>query len=603
MSTETSPNFTVLKAVSFYKSTIEANKIPCIVHRNKAEEKLEIMEKKPRPAAKRKAEKDTSDESIRPARQKLPRAAKEKGTEKVGKIIKEEKENSIEVKVEKIGRDGRMDEEVKIPANGMSTYEAMRMKNIEENAKFFASLGIFQAKDDLSASTSKKTKTVVRGLKAEKAKPEPLPRRAPSLRLQGKTPDGSEIPGFQGYQTSFYVTEPLEDRQRERHPEGPLQMDCTNVKKETKEEGDDFIKGIAKETKAVKQEKPEKLGAETNSLLRRLQNLKISERCVAKVVPNRVFSVGFHPSDTRTIVAAGDKWGMLGFWDMDSSEGDDGVFLFNPHVRPINCLQFCPSQPSKIYTCSYDGTVRCGDFEKGVFDEIYATDEEDDAWIHSFDFLDSSGTKLLLAQNQRGGYVTIEDTRSSGKIGEKLYRLHEKNIRTVSVHPMKRQYFVTASTDSTMALWDIRKLNSSGSSKSICCLTHGKGLNSAYFSPLTGTKILSTCADDRLRICHLEESGDIVKGATVAISKSHNNHTGRWLTKFRATWHPRCEEIFVVGSMARPRRIELFSDKMQLLHEYISDEWLGSVCSLNEFHPTRDIIAGANSSGRLHVFK
>lgn len=31
----------------------------------------------------------------------------------------------------------------------MSTYEAMRMKNIEENAKFFASLGIFQVPEHL----------------------------------------------------------------------------------------------------------------------------------------------------------------------------------------------------------------------------------------------------------------------------------------------------------------------------------------------------------------------------------------------------------------------------------------------------------------------
>ncbi|PIK39540.1 putative WD repeat-containing protein 76 [Apostichopus japonicus] len=188
------------------------------------------------------------------------------------------------------------------------------------------------------------------------------------------------------------------------------------------------------------------------------------------------------------------------------------------------------------------------------------------------------------------------------RIGEKLFRLHDKNIRTVSVHPLKQQYFITASTDCHIALWDVRKLNSNGRSKSVCELPHGKGLNSAFFSPITGSKILSTCADDKLRIYQLEETAEAVADVSLASSRHHNNHTGRWLTKFRAEWHPRCEEIFIVGSMARPRQIELFDDKLHLIHTYTSEEWLGSVCSLNTFHPKRDIIAGANSSGRMHVF-
>jgi hypothetical protein len=35
----------------------------------------------------------------------------------------------------------------------------------------------------------------------------------------------------------------------------------------------------------------------------------------------------------------------------------------------------------------------------------------------------------------------------------------------------------------------------------------------------------------------------------------HNNHTGRWLSQFRATWHPKREDMFVVGSVARPRMV------------------------------------------------
>lgn len=37
---------------------------------------------------------------------------------------------------------------------------------------------------------------------------------------------------------------------------------------------------------------------------------------------------------------------------------------------------------------------------------------------------------------------------------------------------------------------------------------------------------------------------------------SHNNFTGRWLTPFKAVWHPQRDDVFIVGSMEqRPRRV------------------------------------------------
>ncbi|PIK47014.1 putative WD repeat-containing protein 76 [Apostichopus japonicus] len=542
---------------SFYKFSLPSRTMaPTLRQRNKALEQVDVNKNTgtgsttSRTAKKMKTAKH--EESKVFDFDAAGQAASRRQPARASKLVKKSLDENQDVKIKKEVDD----REVKPMSSEMSDYEAKRLKNIEENAKFFASLGIFQAKDELTASTETKRKKIVRGLKPDKERTAPLPKRAPSLRLQGKTPEGSEIPGHAGLQTTLFQYQPFEDRVQERHPEGPLDMECTNVKKETKAEGVDFITNLAKMSSTV-EEPTKELGADAASLLKKLQSLVISERRVAKVVPHRIFSVGFHPLSDRTIVAAGDKWGSLGFWDLDSSEGDDGVFLFSPHTRPINCLSFSPSQPAKVFTCSYDGTVRCGDFEKGIFDEIYATDEDSyyDSMLHCFDFLDRSGSNLLIAQNEGGGHVTTIDTRSPGRIGEKLFRLHDKNIRTVSVHPLKQQYFITASTDCHIALWDVRKLNSNGRSKSVCELPHGKGVNSAFFSPITGSKILSTCADDKLRIYQLEETTEAVADVSLASSRHHNNHTGRWLTKFRAEWHPRCEEIFIVGSMARPRQV------------------------------------------------
>jgi len=59
----------------------------------------------------------------------------------------------------------------------------------------------------------------------------------------------------------------------------------------------------------------------------------------------------------------------------------------------------------------------------------------------------------------------------------------------------------------------------------------------------------------------------------------------------------------VVGSMAQPRQIEVYQDTGKLLHSFYNPDCLGSVCSINVVHPSRNILVGGNSSGRLHVFK
>lgn len=93
------------------------------------------------------------------------------------------------------------------------------------------------------------------------------------------------------------------------------------------------------------------------------------------------------------------------------------------------------------------------------------------------------------------------------------------------------------------------------------------------------------------------------QGGTFLFPCRHNNNTGRWLTRFRAIWDPKQEHCFLVGSMAQPRRIEVFQDTGKLLHSFCNVDCLGSVCSINVVHPSQNILVGGNSSGRLHVFK
>ena len=60
----------------------------------------------------------------------------------------------------------------------------------------------------------------------------------------------------------------------------------------------------------------------------------------------------------------------------DSTKGDDGVYLYEPHSRPINCMSFDPDDCGKLFTCSYDGTMRCCDFKSATFQEVRAISAE-----------------------------------------------------------------------------------------------------------------------------------------------------------------------------------------------------------------------------------
>ncbi|XP_072017748.1 WD repeat-containing protein 76-like [Amphiura filiformis] len=511
---------------------------------------------------------------------------------------KSEEEEKPEIKKEPEPQQPTTDEESdsdnSMDDDGISTYEKMRLKNIEDNAKFFASLEIFKAKEDLSiaSGTAVKKTPSRRGLKREPTHKEVLPRRPRSLRIQRIDPGGSPLPP---------LPEVVQPERKYRQPSEAIEMVSMNVPEESREKySTAFVKTMRDLAKSPKPSVPK--SSDLQTFCKAFHKMRLAPERVAKVTKDRIFSVAIHPSKRKVLACAGDKWGKIGMWDVEAQgHSEDGVHLFEPHTRPVNVLQFAPDNLNKIYSASYDGTVRCGDFVTGVFDEVYATPDDDDIWITGFDFLTPDGSQLLVSQNNRLGFLAVVDTRKRSN-PKQVFEVHDRNVKTVCVHPVKKHYFVTASSDRTVALWDMRNMKENGRSKPIVSLPHFKVVSSAYFSPITGSKILTTSGDDKIRIFTCTESGDVLKGAQILSTVKHNNFTGRWLTNFRATWHPAREDVFVSGSMARPRKIEIFDDHGRIVHNFLDEESLGSVCSINAFHPTRDILVGGNSSGRLHVF-
>ncbi|GAX18696.1 hypothetical protein FisN_10Hh090 [Fistulifera solaris] len=338
------------------------------------------------------------------------------------------------------------------------------------------------------------------------------------------------------------------------------------------------------------------------------------DKCAAKVVPDRIYGIAVHPSSDQVIAAAGDKSGYVGIWNVDgASKVNDGVHLFKYHSGAVSCLEWT-SSGSKLLSGSYDGTVRVFDVEKESMVQHFATVDESFGKDHLGYNLDTGysfwtqyaciDSRFMTDQcffvSTSIGTALHVDLRSKGQVTFNR-QWSEKKINTLSLHPNGCS-MISGGLDCTVKLWDLRNL-SKNRDVPVAEYFGGKSINSAYFSP-KGQFVVATTMSDKLDIIkdfHLEKSSS--KPTKPWKSIRHDNKTGRWLTTFNARWHPSLD-IFCVGSMARPRRIEIFSPETELLRG-ISGDALTAVASRCCFHPSTDhlIVVGGNSSGRVTVVR
>jgi len=396
---------------------------------------------------------------------------------------------------------------------------------------------------------------------------------------------------------------------------------------------------------------------EVSKVIEKVEGLSIdNEEWVAKVTPDRIYSVAAHPSESKLICCAGDKRGYVGLWDVDggssnnsnnkninnnaaTSPGDEhnttistqsdksSNALFRVHSRPICCLEWLNNE--NMVTASYDGSVRQLNVETGIFEEIFATYDDSDTtyaedlgfgldqgyryWTQSVavDHRSKGSSNPCLFVSTSIGDVFHVDLRVAEKQKITFHEsLSTKKINTVSLHP-NGTTLAASGNDGTTRLFDIRKFHdcrglSSSSKKSspkslLCSQVAGLSVSSSFFSP-SGKTMLTTSFANRLNLTddmHLRSTGMIQPTHSIR----HNNQTGRWLTTFQATWHP-VVDIFCCGSMNKPRCMEIFDGQGRLLRE-MRGESLSSVMSRTCFHPSTDklVMIGGNSSGRVVVVR
>ena len=205
----------------------------------------------------------------------------------------------------------------------------------------------------------------------------------------------------------------------------------------------------------------------------------------------------------------------------DEGAPNDKVAIFAPHTAPVNYLSVPRGSPHLLMTASFDGSVRALDFNRGVSAE-WLSDGRERGGISAIDIFDgavagaadigggsSSRSGTRVDDTQAGflsraavvgtydGHVGFLDLRARSLVH--VFAPHARKVTAVST--CGASYFLSASSDSTVHLWDARKLSAGKKGGTAPAATVGstQAVTSSFFSPL-GTRIVATCNDNKLRV-------------------------------------------------------------------------------------------------------
>lgn len=542
---------------------------------------------------------------------------------------------------------------------GLSEYEKTRIENIRRNQQYLSSLGLDEVRTTIHESAAARKPATKKGVtKRVKVPLEALPARrsgrvtterlrveleelkkadGSSDAIQSKTKELNEL-REKKHEGSYeqVIDAQASSWQRKRLDSGPIKL-LERDDKETVEDGEDAAEGnsIVENKKmlslmsslSLDKTSPIKAGKgkakvkventiskttigpiKSSDYTKRIQKMKVAEADVAKLTQDRIVSVMVHPSPHKVVVFAGDKSGHLGIWDVDSTdEKSGGVYKYQPHATNISKIHTYAEEPTKVYSVSYDGTVRCLDTSSHAFVESFQIPESlDDIFLTDASFLTSNNSSVLVSKND--GCISFIDFRASNKSYQWSCEVQNAKVNSVQQHPSQEHYVITGGMGASgcINIHDMRKLKAGSKQSPVASMNpHTKSINAAYVSP-DGESLVSVSQDNTIRTSRNFMAN---KGITSLVTR-HDNHTGRWLSTFKPTFDPKQPQAFVMGSMLQPRGVEIFhignsSDgagafPVDLIHTFRSP-YLASVCSRNDFHPTLDIVACGNSSGRIHV--
>ena len=455
----------------------------------------------------------------------------------------------------------------------LSEYEKQRQANIAQRDKLLKQLALDAGQAGLGPqkpvpkankkSTSSRKKGPVKRVKVEDTGP-----RRTSSRLQGLTAD-SEVAKRKA-EDEYVATQEAARAKRQRHS-GELNLSDVVVGGREWDTSENFLVDVVSrganpyERTFGDSEVRETTDKELRSLREQMSGLELYdgfEPNRIKITPERIYSLGFHPTSDKPLVFAGDKLGNLGIFDAsqtsasvkaengvkkenkeaDEDEDEDeeigpdpAITSFHCHTRTISSFQFSHANPSHLYTCSYDSSLRLLDLSKSKSTEIYApSDASLDEPLSGVE-VDPTAPHMLYF-SRLDGHVGRTDTRAPNTTD--VFQLSEKKIGGFSLNPASPHFIATASLDRYLRIWDLRKLSGKASRQLPALIgEHESRLSVSHAAFNSAGQVATASYDDTIKIHTFEGMSSWAPGHKMSDDEMepssiirHNNQTGRWVT-------------------------------------------------------------------------
>ena len=369
-----------------------------------------------------------------------------------------------------------------------------------------------------------------------------------------------------------------------------------------------------------------------------------------KLTPERIYTMTFHPSETKPLIFAGDKMGHLGVLDASQEkpvsgvkqedEDEDGeaddpdpiLTTLKPHTRTISSMTIHPSKPTHLYTASYDSSIREMDLEKTTSVEKYAPSTlSEDLPLSGLDMAPDDPSCLYFTTLD--GAFGRHDTRappSPTHSTVSTWQLSDKKIGGFSLYPSQPHYFVTASLDRTMKLWDLRNLSRD---EPVPVGEHHSRLSVSHAAFNSAGQVATSSYDDSLKIYDLAAKGisSWASGHGNTLSDEqmnpdtvvrHNCQTGRWVTMYvpspyllylfptqhfanslinslRPQWQATPQspiQRFCIGNMNR--FVDVYSANGDQLAQ-LGGDGITAVPAVACFHRSKNWVVGGTASGKV----
>ncbi|KAI9772034.1 MAG: hypothetical protein M1840_001322 [Geoglossum simile] len=510
----------------------------------------------------------------------------------------------------------------------LNEYELQRQENIAKNQALLRELQLNAAKQGLGISSkptasarpkSNSSKNHRKKAPSQQIVYENVPRRT-SSRLAGLTAD-SEVAKRKAEEEHAAMQDAT--KAKRQRVSGALDLSDIVVAGRQWDKSENFLVDVSRgrrfERTFTERDVRETSDAELRDLREKMSGLGLYggfEPNNIKIVPERVYSLGFHPTPDKALVFAGDKMGNLGIFDASQTvpdtklEDDDeagapepAITAFKLHSRTISAFQFDPTDSNYLYSASYDSSVRKLDLAKGIAVEVFAPPGNEDEPLSGVEIASTDPHTLFFSTlDGRFGRYDMRDPKSLV-----THQLSEKKIGGFSLHPRLPHLVATASLDRTLKIWDLRKVTGKGDERVPALLgEHESRLSVSCAMWNEHGDLATTSYDNTIKLYSFPSAESWAAGHQIGeeamepvIEVPHNNQTGRWVTILKAQWQQSPQNSVTkccIGNMNR--FVDIYTAKGEQLAQ-LGGEGITAVPAVAQFHPTQDWVAGGTASGKL----